>query len=206
MKRRLLLAAAAAGATLLLSSATAYASQASSGFVEITGTKRGRGIPQGYNLHVKYSLDAINPPGDAVLVYAEPSHVLLLQHSFRDAEAGASSRALHALAQGASNGSAFSYDLLLSYDPAILRDSGVSVTLISKGREWLIAAGRVNSTEFNFTTHFDVVSNSEGSVEAITGVEHCCGGGGTCGRMCVTCSGAYFTCDRINCTIECGWL
>jgi hypothetical protein len=154
---------------------------------------------------LRYSLDADIVLGDAVLVYAEPSHVLLVQHSFRDGDTGRLGQG-GALALGSGAGGRFSYDLLLPYNPEILGDSAISVTLRSKGRDWLIAAGRIDAMSFSIATRFDVTYAADGSIEAITGQQHCCGGGGRCGRMCITCDGAYFTCDRINCTIECGWL
>jgi opacity protein-like surface antigen len=202
MERRLVCALAVLFA--VLGSIAADASQAGAGLIEVSGTG-GRGRLQAYDMHLHYSLDSDISLGDAILVYAEPSHVLLVQHSFHDGGPGSFGQA-GALAHGSGNGARFGYDLLLPYNPQILGDSAITVTLRAKGRDWLIAAGRIDAMAFSIATRFDVVYAADGSIEAITSVEHCCGGGGRCGRMCVTCDGAYFTCDRINCTIECGWL
>jgi hypothetical protein len=156
-------------------------------------------------MQVDYSLDSEVPFGDALLIYAEPSHVLLVEHSFR---AGAPSVDVpaKALVRGTGNAPSVRYDLRLPYDPDILGDTGMSIVLLSNGRELLIAAGRVNARHFSFTTSFEVVYSPDNNQFAITRQMHCCGGGGRCGQMCIDCPGAYFTCDRIACTIECGWL
>jgi hypothetical protein len=96
-----------------LNSIAAGASQASAGLIELAGTG-GRGA-QPYGLHLRYSLDADIVLGDAVLVYAEPSHVLLVQHSFRDGDTGRLGQG-GALALGSGAGGRFSYDLLLPCD------------------------------------------------------------------------------------------
>lgn len=192
-------------ATLVtLTGADAFASQLSGGVVEVSGAGS-KGMGAGYSLSLSYTIDSDAPPGEAVLVYAEPSHILLVQHSFRDRGLGETGFS-EALAHGRGNTRSFSYDLLLPYNPRVLGDSAISVVLRSQGRDWLVAAGKVDTRAFNFTTRFEVIHDAEGAIVTTAGAQHCCGGGGRCGQMCVTCDGAFFTCDRINCTIDCGWL
>lgn len=199
MKRRRVCSSAV---LLLLVSAATNASQVSVGQVTLMG-HAGRDSAQGYNLQVSYGNEV--PIGDAILIYAEPSHLLLVEHSFR-AGVPAVSVPAKALARGTGSGLRFNYDLRLPYDPKILGDTGMSVVLLSHGREWLIASGRLQAAHFAFSTSFDVVYSPDNRPVAITSVQHCCGTEGSrCGRQCIDCPGAYFTCDRIACTIECGW-
>ncbi len=179
--------------------------QYGSGTVEVGGALARAAGQDGYDLRVRFTAQAETPVAEALLVYAEPSRVLLLAHQIQGASRENGFFA-DALGSGMGDSSNFGYNLRLPYNPEFLGDNAIRVVLVSKGKEYLVAAGRINSTHFNVTTSFDVAYGPDGSIEAVTGLQHCCGGGGRCGRMCITCDGAYFTCDRINCTIECGWL
>ena len=89
--------------------------------------------------------------------------------------------------------------MVLPYAPA--GDEEIRVEAVRpNGEKTLLLAGRVNVSQFNVTTELEV----DRQTEELRPRKHCCSCG-SCGTMCEDCFGAYFTCDCVGCTIECGW-
>jgi hypothetical protein len=147
---------------------------------------------QGFRLDVSYSAES-SPHGKALLVYAEPSHSLLLAHVDPDLDLADYREAL-ALTRGSA--SRARHSLSLAYHP--FADRRIVVVLKDgSGREQVIADATVNLRSFDFSTSF------EGDPIASAVYHHCCRGP-RCAQMCVDCDTPEFTCDLIECDIQCG--
>jgi hypothetical protein len=158
-----------------------------------------------FRLTVSYLANSENALGDALLIFGEPSHTLLFAHvdtraPFRgvvDEELG--EKAL-SLAFGRP-GRHFQHALSLAYNPSLLGDTRVEVVMRWHGQSYLLASGRVNVSDFQYSTTFSTLSAADGFKEFLGGM-HCCSGP-MCGKICATCPTAFFSCDLINCKIDC---
>lgn len=148
---------------------------------------------EGFRLDISYSAESFPHAGQALLVYAEPSHSLLLAHVDADLDLADYREAL-ALTRGSASRARQS--LSLPYHPftdrrivVVLKDGG--------GRDQVLADATVNLRSFDFSTSF------EGDPVASSAYHHCCRGP-RCEQMCVDCDTPEFTCDLIECDIQCG--
>lgn len=159
-----------------------------------------------FTLTINYSSAARETLGDALLVYAEPSHTLLFIHvntrgSRAKSLAEENGELEPALARVYSPGQSFRHTLSLPYDARKMADTRIDVVMKSRGQEFVLASGRVNVTDFQYTTTFSVITLPDGSTDYLGGT-HCCSGP-QCTKMCTTCPGAFFSCDLVTCTINC---
>lgn len=69
------------------------------------------------------------------------------------------------------------------------------------GERFTLTAAKVRGEVFEVSTAFELVSRKDGRIE-VGSFQHCCSGP-RCSRMCVTCKGPGFSCDLIECSIEC---
>lgn len=161
-----------------------------------------RGLSR-FSLSISYKSETFDTLGDALLVYAEPSHVLLFAHvntRGRTKSLDDLGRELEpALARVYSPGQRFQHALILPYDPQKLRDTRIEVVMKSRGQDSVLASGNVNLLDFQYSTTFTVATYPDGSIEYLAG-NHCCSGP-RCSGVCANCPGAFFSCDLINCTI-----
>jgi len=173
--------------------------------VEVSGKFAQQGGASSFRLTVNYSSDSENALGDALLVFAEPSHMLLFAHvdsRFRLKGVGEEDLAEQALSLVYSRpGRSFQHTIFLPYNPKALADTRVEVVMRSHGQSHLLASGKVNVSDFQYSTTFSTVVLPDGVREYLGGT-HCCSNA-ICGKICVTCSGAFFSCDLINCEINC---
>lgn len=70
------------------------------------------------------------------------------------------------------------------------------------GQEQVVADALVNLRRFDFTTSV-TLGGEPGEVATTAKYTHCCRGG-TCDRICIECETASFTCNLIDCDIQCG--
>ncbi len=173
--------------------------------VDVSGKLTQQGGAPSFRLTVSYSSDSENTLGDALLIYAEPSHTLLLAHvnsRLRLKGVGEEDLAEQALSLVYSRpGRTFQHTLSLPYSPRAFADTRVEVVMRSRGQSYLLASGKVNVSDFQYSTTFSTVARPGGVIEYLGGM-HCCSNA-ICGKICTTCSGAFFSCDLINCDINC---
>lgn len=140
-------------------------------------------------------------PFEAVRVWLEPvrqllAAVLALEGLYRAAEHGAL-LATHNLPWAVAELKHFEQTSRLALAPA---QAGLARTVVVEalwgGKTYVVSKLRLQGDAFRFSTQFTQTD------EGPTGYQHCCGGV-RCGRQCVDCTGAYFFCDLVNCTIEC---
>lgn len=149
---------------------------------------------QGFRLNLSYGGGSFTHSGQALLVYAEPSHSLLLAHVDPSLVDLADYGAALALTKGPSR--SIRHSLSLPYQP--FTDKRIVVVLKDgSGSEWVVADATVNLRSFDFSTSF------EGDPIAGTVYHHCCRGT-RCQQICVDCDTPEFTCDLIECDIQCG--
>src|SRR5215213_1579992 len=96
-------------------------------------------------------------------------------------------------------GQSFRHTLSLPYNAKSSADSRIEVLMRSGRQRSLVASGKVDVRDFHYSTSFSVMTLPDGSLDYLGG-SHCCSGG-ICGRMCVTCAGAFFVCDLVGCSI-----
>ncbi len=156
-----------------------------------------------YTLSIDYRPAASALIADGVEVWAEPSHTPLFRGSSSPLpEAEPKSLGTEPLAVVNGLTGAFSQKLVLPYTPSKgLTDRKVVVKMRVGAQTLLIASANVNVGQFKFTSTFDMLQNSSG-VYAIGTYRHCCSGA-RCGQICTSCNGPFFTCDLINCDINC---
>jgi hypothetical protein len=172
---------------------------------ELSGKALQQKGASGYQLRLSYAAESQKVLGDALLIYAEPSYTLLFAHvnSSRRALAKAgeaeplSDRAL-SMVYGPSG--KFRHALTLPYQPQALNDMRIEVVMRSRGEDVLLASGKVNVRDFQYSTTFTAVMLPDGSLDYIGGTHYC--RGPNCSQMCVSCAGAFFTCDLITCDIS----
>jgi len=141
------------------------------------------------------------PFGAGILVWAEPSHTLLL--AFWNSKQPAEStrdrlRAWSPLVEVEGDLKESQPRVTIPYEPSF--DEGIVVEVVrADGDRFVLMGAKVDMRSFNVTTK---VSGHSGykSLPA----KHCCSGG-ECGTICADCVDAYFTCDLTACTIKCGW-
>ena len=182
-------------ALLLLSTGSSVSAQERSGLLKVAGAfGQGAGKPT-FRLDLTYGTDSSHPAGQALLVFAEPSHSLLLAHVDPSYHGPADFREAFALMRGPAG--AFRHSVTLPYHP--LTDQRIAVVLKgSDGQEWVVADAMVNLRSFEFSTSFEgdpITSSAK--------YHHCCRGP-RCSQMCIDCDTPDFTCDLIECDIQCG--
>lgn len=149
---------------------------------------------QGFRLNLSYGEGSFTHSARALLVYAEPSHSLLLAHVDPALLDSADYRAALALTKGSSK--SIRHSLSLPYQP--FTDKRIVVVLKDgTGTELVVADATVNLRSFDISTSF------EGDLIASAVFHHCCRGP-RCQQMCVDCDTPEFTCDLIECDIQCG--
>lgn len=180
-------------ASLLLGAVFAANAQEKAGVLQVSGAFKPETGKTAFRLDLAYGASA-PLTGQALLVFAEPSHSLLLAHvepSYQGAEDFGEALALM---RGPSDG--FRHSVTLPYHP--LTDRRIVVVLKDGiGQEWLIADAMVNLRSFDFSTSF------AGGPIAAAVYHHCCRGP-RCSQMCIDCDTPEFTCDLIDCDIQCG--
>ncbi len=173
--------------------------------VEVSGKFAQQGGTPSFRFTVNYSSDFENSLGDALLIYAEPSHTLLFAHvnsRFRLKGVGEEDLAEQALSLVYGRpGKRFEHTLSLPYSPKAFGDTRVEVVMRSHGQSYLLASGKVNVSDFQYSTTFSTVILPDGAMEYLGGT-HCCSNV-VCGKLCTSCPGAFFSCDLINCEISC---
>lgn len=160
---------------------------AAGGLVRITGR-------QAFRLDLSVSSESVPKSSQALLVYAEPSHSLLLAHV--DASIGDTAAYQGALALTRGSAQEVRHSLVLPYEP--FTDKRIVVVLKDgTGRESVVADATLNLRSFDFSTSFEV--------DPIAGTiyHHCCRGS-RCDQICVDCDTPEFTCDLVECDIQCG--
>ena len=172
--------------------------------VEVEGATVADSGRRSYRLRVRMKEGAAEEPYEALLVYAEPGHQLLLAHV-----AGEHRPLPTALAVKLKQESPFAYirgelstfeDVVhLPYAPPAAEQHHVVVTLWWAGRETLVTAAQVDPRQFEVSTAF---TQGNGPTRVAGPYEHCCRGD-RCSRMCTNCPGPFLVCDLIDCTIEC---
>lgn len=159
--------------------------QVSGGLEQVSGR-------QAFRLDVAYNAESF-PRAQALLVYGEPSHSLLLAHVDPDFDLADHREAL-ALTRGSA--ARVRHSLSLPYHP--FTDRRIVVVLQdASGNRQVVADATVNLRSFDFSTSFD------GDPIASAVYHHCCKGP-RCEQMCVDCSTPEFTCDLVECDIQCG--
>jgi len=141
------------------------------------------------------------PFGAGILVWAEPSHTLLL--ALWDAEQPAEStrerlRAWSPLVDIEGSLGTSHPRVTILYEPSFDEGIVIEVARLNGERETLMGA-KVDMSSFNVTTKLPGAGGYKNE-----GYRHCCSGG-DCGTMCTSCVDGYFTCDLVACTISCGW-
>lgn len=180
-------------ALLLLCTGSSTAAQEPSGVLKVAGVF-GQGAGRSA-FRLDFTAGLSQPAGEALLVFAEPSHVLLLAHVDPSFQGPDDFRDALALMRAPSD--SFRHSVTLPYHP--LTDKRILVVLKDNdGRERVVADALVNLHSFDFSTSFagDLVSGS-------TKYHHCCRGP-RCSDMCIDCDTPEFTCDLIDCDIQCG--
>ena len=161
--------------------------QVSGGLVHVSGR-------QAFRLELSYNSGISDRADQAILVYAEPSHSLLLAHVDPSLPDTANFKGALALTRGSVQKARHS--LSLPYHP--FTDNRIVVVLKDEtGSERRVADATVNLRNFDFSTSFEV------DPVASTIYHHCCRGP-RCAQMCVDCDTPEFTCDLVECDIECG--
>lgn len=173
----------------------------------------------------QYSLSITYNPGqekgifDAVMVTSAPSGALLMSHYDPN---GPSFPYLGDKFQSAITASAgppgpFRMEVHLPFDPTLVRDNRIIVTVVKDGQEYVVSnAGFDDLAAVDFVTQFDphavdtvqsdlemTTEMSEGLIGQASTFRHCCQGF-RCDAQWVNCSGPDFWCDLINCDLSCG--
>lgn len=169
-----------------------------SGTVRVSGVLEGNGGKLTYRLKISAESGTAFS-GRALLVYAEPSHTLLLAHVDPVGSGLESYRGALAMMRGALH--AFQHSVTVPYHP--LTDRRVVVVVRKEdGQEWVAADALVNLRKFEFSTTISA-EESYGELPSAAKYTHCCRGG-SCDRICAECETASFTCNLIDCDIQCG--
>ena len=189
---------ALASAVLVLGSQAALA-----GTLSIKGSSQahGKGVHQ-YTLELAYDETTLDPSVEGILVFAEPSHTLLLAHTLGELSSS-SAKLIDALAPQAKT-SVFvkGQTLFRAKFPYDMDDDiGYSLTFLSNGsQQTIIALGRVNLAEFG--TSIDLPAGN--GLAENRGTQICCECSSGC-KTCLLCDGPpwIFTCTCPGCNLEC---
>lgn len=178
--------------------------------VTVSGVRSPAG--DGFSLKVEYDGGASPGIYQAVLVRAEPSGTLLLAQHSPNARFRTKARSEFAGALASINAPLdhTRHAVFLPYDPLVMGDSRITVTLIKNGESLLLADGVVGLEDFSFTSYFRPEHLGKPTIglkgfdfeqQSCPGnmVEHCCSGGSGCPRQCVCCHGPSFFCNLITC-------
>lgn len=195
-------------ALVLVTSATARDRQPGEQAVRVSGALSPVG--DGYTLNVEY--DAGTNPGfyQAIMVRAQPSGTLLMAQYSPDTRLGRKLRQDFSGALVSINATldTFTHSAFLPYNPLMLGDNRVTVTLVRNGKAILLSDGQVDVGDFSFTTYFH--PEYLGQPTPPNGlffkgecppnqIMHCCEGGNNCEKQCVCCQGPSFFCNLITC-------
>lgn len=160
-------------------------------------TVAGRQVSEGAYM---ISLEAqLSHPGtfDGALIFAEPSHTLLLVVAAGDTPAFlAGNEEPLVSVQGRLSESA--PQVKVPYEVA--GDTRIVVQLVTGGERVTVSDARINVAAFQFTSTFGV----PGPGPDMPIKNHCvtCG---SCGKMCMDCEGPRFSANCVTCEIKCGW-
>lgn len=136
-----------------------------------------------------------------VKIYSEPSHTLIVAGMTSDYASTPLGISLRAAAQ-----TTFTSEFPNAAPRIQMRarpqgDYGVVVYAITASGDFLIAAGKVGSGNFGWSTTWH-------EANGIIDPTNCCSGGG-CDPGCIDCTGPAFTCCLLpgcDCSITCGWV
>lgn len=184
------------GCVAALSASTVIA-QEYAGALRVAGGREQRSAGSSYRLDISYDAGLLSANQQAILVYAEPSHSLLLANTNAAAPVAEEYREALALMKGRAE--SFHHSVTLPFRP-FLDHRIVVITKGADGQERVLADAQVNLRSFSFTTTF---AASEDFGDPTATQIHCCWGP-RCSQECVECDGPEFTCDLIECTIQCG--
>lgn len=182
-----------------------FASAAANGMsaIEVAGGVGRTTDGSAYRLTIDFRPAFPGPVAEEVEVWAEPSHTPLFvgtKSPLPKAESKRLGTEPLAVVRGLSG--AFSQKLTLPYDPSKgLTDRRIVVKMRVGNQDLLIASANVDVGAFRFTSTFDMVEKATGDYDVGT-YRHCCGGT-RCTQICTNCNGPFFTCDLINCEINC---
>lgn len=134
-----------------------------------------------------------------VKVYSEPSHTLIVAGMSPDYATTPVGRSLKTTAQATFTAEFPNVAPRIQTTNRPANDYGVIVYAITNSGDLKIAAGKVGSGNFGWTTIWHEVGG-------ILDPTHCCSGGG-CDPGCIDCPGPDVTCCLLpcNCSIQCGW-
>jgi len=134
---------------------------------------------------------------DGVLVFAEPSHTLLLVQNNDPnggVQLGENERPLVSVGGSLTESAP---QVVVRYEAS--GDTRIVVQLASGAERTTVSDARINVAAFEFSTTF---SSGDGNMPISY---HHCPSCIPCGTMCVDCGGPRFTVDCVGCTIHCGW-
>ena len=182
-----------------------FASAAAKGLwaIEVGGKVKITADSSSYTLTIDYRPAPFGPEADGLEVWAEPSHTPLFVGA-RSPMPATGSKSLDAESLAIVRGleGAFSQKLVLHYSPSKRRaDRSIVVKMRVGDQGILVASANVNVNAFQFTSTFDMVQNPSGGYE-LGNYRHCCSNV-RCGQLCTSCNGPFFTCDLINCEVNC---
>jgi len=150
----------------------------------------------------------------AVRVYSEPSHTLLLlaiDNGFESSREGVAwQNAVQEVAAAKLSVHLPGSQPRVTIPARPPKDDRIAVWVygswsVEEAEDRLLADALVGEGAFDFTTY--LARNEEGALRA---TEHCCSSGG-CGSMCRSCTGPKFSCCLLGppescCWVKCGWL
>ena len=161
-------------------------------------TVAGRQVEPGvYAIAVESRLEV---PGeyDGLLLWAEPSHTLLLVQANGDGRTPALESGERPLVAVSGRLAETAPSVRVRYEAG--GDTRLVVQLARGSGRVTIADGRLNLAAFELTTTFE-----EPIADPLRIRIHHCVTCDPCGTMCVDCIGPRFTANCVECSIECGW-
>lgn len=189
MIRKLACLAVAITSVVVVPRAVAGEAAGRLGWAEVT-VEGGRDAKGAFTLALDFQPN-MTKTATAVLVYAEPSHTLILAHWNGSAQPKLLGGELPLVAtEGVFGRSAPRVIVRLDAKG----DSRIIVQVLYREERFTAADAKVNVESFSFVTRFDPDN---------LGWNHCCSCAG-CAKVCEDCSTSRFTCDCIGCTITCG--
>ena len=180
----------------------ASAAEKGLGAIEVAGGVKKTNEGSWYTLSIDYRPTSSGPAADQLEVWAEPSHTALFvgrKTPLPEVESKNLGAEPLAVVRGLSG--AFSQKLVLPYPAKRFTDHRIVVKMRVGNQDLLLASANVNVNAFRFTSSFDMVQTAAGVYDFGT-YHHCCSGV-RCGQICTDCNGPFFTCDLINCEINC---
>ncbi len=158
----------------------------------------GRQISSGqYVIAVQTVLD-VPQDYDALLVFAEPSHTLLLVQNADPENPAPLLEGEKPLATVSGGLEDTAPRVVVPYE--VNGDTRIVVELVNSSGRTIVSDAKINVAAFQFSTTF---SPEHGGPDRYAR-RHCVSCE-NCGEMCVECPGPKFSADCIQCTIDCGW-